>query len=479
MVSLRIVLSIALAVSGAVAIHPGKIITEDWLAAGTLRAGASKIDGTLPLGVPLAGFNHGKRRVPYWPIPEFKNYTTFMTGNEGAWNPTWCKALVIDNGAEQIAFATLDGIGSDENLNYEAYGIASTMGFNIPITNIIFSASHSHSGPGAVSADSLWSLAPATDLLVPEIRRKLATSIATSLVEAFHNLAPAKIDIGTGDLVGVTVNRRARISPYVQRDTIDPHLGVIRVDTAAGVPLATMWNFAIHGVCFGSDNLKFSSDIMGYASDVMEKQIGGIALFMNGDAGDIDPAPGMCKGMPSSFAGGPIIADAVQKIWKSLNPTNQVSIIANSVELDFGPTNLNATFQRFDNCTTGGPLDICGICSFIQCEFNPHLGSAWLENTPRFTGISFVINNVSSVIVSIPGEALVELGWWIRNDTLDLGYQQTLLAGYSNAHMGYFATPNEYDIGGYESQLTFWGIDTASKIRNGCKLAATSVLPTV
>jgi len=43
--------------------------------------------------------------------------------------------------------------------------------------------------------------------------------------------------------------------------------------------------------------------------------------------------------------------------------------------------------------------------------------------------------------------------------------------------MGYFATPNEYDIGGYESQLTFWGIGTAEKVRQGC-YSVTSPLST-
>jgi len=43
--------------------------------------------------------------------------------------------------------------------------------------------------------------------------------------------------------------------------------------------------------------------------------------------------------------------------------------------------------------------------------------------------------------------------------------------------MGYFATPREYDIGGYESQLTFWGIDTSNMIRSGCYKAASPLAP--
>jgi len=43
--------------------------------------------------------------------------------------------------------------------------------------------------------------------------------------------------------------------------------------------------------------------------------------------------------------------------------------------------------------------------------------------------------------------------------------------------MGYFTTPREYVIGGYESVLTFWGIDTADKIRDSAYLVAKSVRP--
>lgn len=45
--------------------------------------------------------------------------------------------------------------------------------------------------------------------------------------------------------------------------SIDPHLGLIKVDDVNDKPIATLWNFAIHGVCYGEDNMKFSSDIMG------------------------------------------------------------------------------------------------------------------------------------------------------------------------------------------------------------------------
>jgi len=431
-------------------------LQDDFLNASpsSFRAGVAKIDGSLPIGVPLAGLNHGARRVFDWPLMSFTEYTNWMTPSVGIMDPTWVKALILDNGITQIVHVTYDTIGSDGALNKMAYDIAASQGFPIPFENCVFSGSHSHSGPGAIAADFIWAVAPATDLLVPLLQRMLANSTANAMLEAYASLQPAMIDIGIGNLVGVTRNRRADISHYVKSTTIDPHLGIIRVDDAQGNPMATLWNFAIHGVCYGSNNLNISGDIMGRACEDIEDLVGGVALFVNADAGDIDPTPQSCSDAPA-FNGSSAIAAAVAKTRASLNPTSEgVLMQAYSYVVPFGPTDLNATLGRFDNCSSGGELDICTICSVIGCDANVHLYSAWIEQSPKFTAFSFVINGKSTVSVSIPGEALIELGWWIRNDTLDMGYNQTLLIGYSNAHMGYFATPNEYDIGGYESQLT-------------------------
>lgn len=58
-------------------------------------------------------------------------------------------------------------------------------------------------------------------------------------------MQPAQLDVGTSILRGVTHNRRTDVSPYVNYTSIDPNLGVIRVDTAEGKPLAIIWNYGI------------------------------------------------------------------------------------------------------------------------------------------------------------------------------------------------------------------------------------------
>ena len=48
--------------------------------AGTLQAGVAKVNGTLPIGVPLAGFNHGGRYVDSTLQPQhFTSYTNSST----------------------------------------------------------------------------------------------------------------------------------------------------------------------------------------------------------------------------------------------------------------------------------------------------------------------------------------------------------------------------------------------------------------
>jgi len=341
----------------------------------------------------------------------------------------------------------------------------------------MLSGSHTHSGPGAIAPEFLWTIAPATDVVVPELQFQLCQSIAKALVTAQANMQPATVDIGIGQLTGVTHNRRAGFSPYVNESSIDPNLGVIRIDKTNGQPLVTVWNYAIHGVCFDADNMWFSGDVMGSVNDFVESNIGGISMFLNGDAGDVNPIFDVACQNPPNFSGGSVIGKKITEVRTTLRPTSQVTIQAAQIQVNFGLTQTNLTLARIDNCTQGGPLDICTICSILDCDLNIEAGPAWVEEVPFFSAFSFLINGKNTVVVSIPGEALVQLGTEIRSDMSKLGFNQTILAGYSNAHMGYFCPPDEYVIGGYECILTLFGIDTANKVEESCVDVASRVSP--
>ena len=85
---------------------------------------------------------------------------------------------------------------------------------------------------------------------------------------------------------------------------------------------------------------------------------------------------------------------------------------------------------------------MCSICNIVKCDANLHLPSSWVETRPSFSAFSFFLQEKNVLLVTIPGEALVELGEQIRSDAADLGFTQTFLLGYSQNHLGYFATPS-------------------------------------
>lgn len=450
--------------------------------AGPLLVGVSKVDGSLPIGVPLAGYNHGARRVKNWPIPDPKDYTFWMTPSVGIMDPLWIRAVAIDDGqgGDATIILSIDAVGCDKHTFELGLQIAQSQGLKTPVNNIFMSASHSHSMPGATSPQRLWEVAPATDLNIPSLHEQLASSIAAAMVEAESSMRPALIALGDTQLRGVSRNRRARISPYVCSDSVDTQLGVIRIDDAAtGTSLATIWQFAIHGVCYGPSNLLASGDILGKASEYIEKLTdGAFAVYLQGAAGDADPANGACDNAPE-FAGAATMAQAVAQTREALKPKLSASIHVSvaSHYVDFGKTQMNLTLARIENCTSGGPLDICSICKVLDCDANLHLGPDWIDQVPRFVALRIDAAGEHNVIVTMPGEPLFELGNWVRADMGQLGFNRTYLSGYSNSHMGYFAPPDEYQVGGYESQLTLWGIDTALTVRSGVYGVASQLKP--
>ena len=123
---------------------------------------------------------------------------------------------------------------------------------------------------------------------------------------ASQNMAPARIGVGVGREDHVTMNRRLRMKDGTQwtirRSTpspadaevaglgpFDPQIGLLRVDTLDGKPLALVYNFAGHPYA-GVPDGGATADYPGFASRVIEAAWpGAVALFVQGAGGDVTP----------------------------------------------------------------------------------------------------------------------------------------------------------------------------------------------
>ncbi|MHC4393531.1 MAG: Ig-like domain-containing domain, partial [Planctomycetota bacterium] len=165
-----------------------------------LMAGAGVADLTPPVGVPVGGY--GSRRLPQnqWNFSP-QTWHTMFKPSTGVRDPIMAKAVVLDDGVDRIAIVTLDLIASDSRALDDVARKLAARGVQIDRDKIMTCASHTHSGPGAISELYFWMYA-ALDMYKPALFDQLTTGIAVSIERAVNNLQPAKLGLGLTQLSG-------------------------------------------------------------------------------------------------------------------------------------------------------------------------------------------------------------------------------------------------------------------------------------
>ncbi len=224
-----------------------------------------------PSEVATAAFKAGAARVDYTP-PAAKLPAGFL----GVLDQIYVRTLVVDNGRSRAALVAIDAGGIPTDL-YQKVSARAAREFNIPPAQLLLSATHTHSVPFRLEGN-----------IEDQIMQSLRTAIA--------RLEPARIFWGTGvsyinvnrDIVDPVTNRWWEGPNY--QGTSDKTVAVMRVETAAGKPIAVYANYAVHGVLTGTLD-KISGDIPGATSRYVEESLGGdaVALWTSGAAGDQNP----------------------------------------------------------------------------------------------------------------------------------------------------------------------------------------------
>ncbi len=206
-------------------------------------------------------------------------------------DPSYAKALVLKSGSTAVVIITVDAVAIGELGRIGDGFLASVRAQlqkdpGIPPTHVFASASHCHS---VVRTDS--------DVLAVRAVR-----------QAWASMVPVNAGAGRGREDRIMENRRLKMKDGSEVDIrqaysmppdedvagigpVDPEIGLLRLDRKDGKPLAVIYNFAAHpikGVPGGGN----TADIPGFASKAIEESLGGgaLAFFLQGCAGDINPA---------------------------------------------------------------------------------------------------------------------------------------------------------------------------------------------
>ena len=251
-------------------------------APGTLQAGVARRPVNPPLGTRQTGF-----RLFGNPVQAIESDLT-------------ATALVLSDGTTKVAVIAIDLsiVGIDLSLRglrpAQEMRVRVADALGIPVTHVLLNTSHAHSG---VALPDYMPDTPEQLALKERFRQVLIAGLVEAAVEADARLQPARLGCGWGESTIGVYRRETRdgrdVLGEVPDHPIDTSVGVIRVDDLEGDPIAVVFRYSCHPVTMGPLSAVVSSDFPGAARRVVETSIGGLALFLQGGGGNINPRAGM------------------------------------------------------------------------------------------------------------------------------------------------------------------------------------------
>ncbi len=403
----------------------------------------------------------------------------------GADMPMCATALVLSDGDQTVAIADVDAIGFDAEWTGKIMdAIAGLTGLTRHA--IRFSCTHTHSGPNTFR---LGNISEGLDMVLSYLDG-LPLRIAGAVWQAQQNLRPVRCAAGSGSCE-IGVNRRFHTPDggmAVGRNwegPVDPAVRVVRFDLLDETPLATIVHYSCHPTTMAWQTKLFTPDYPGVVRQVVEQQVGGTCLFLQGATGNVTPRRGFTGdarvyrrlghilGLEASrvalgietlhkrekFTGvlqsGAAIALYEDEPVESERPA--LRVCTRSIRMPLRkmepPEALETEAGRLRN-ELNRLRDQGAGEEEIRAATARATQSGWRAATARgYFGQEHVDWQMQGVrigpvaLLSVQGEPFVEIG-------LDIAarspFTHTLFSGYSNGAFGYIPTRQAFTEGGYE-----------------------------
>jgi len=332
------------------------------------------------------------------------------------------RALVLRKGQTTVAVVVLDVLGFPSVLGDRVRAKVD----RIPPENVLVAATHAHSAPccyafpdgrGGHTGDLKW-IQAACD------------RAAEAVNAAIDALQPVSLRIATGEAKGkIAYNHYAP-------DLYDRRMSVIQALGADGKAVATLVNYATHPEVLGPDVRLLSPDLVGPLCERVEQQAGGIALFVNGAQGGMitadnrrlnEPLPNPARTVwrdertwDECLRIGYLMADEALRIVKDAPPQADPALSCHSTNVRF-------------------PVDSDPLWNVVQHSplKYPH------DAASRTIGVRInLINLGDAQILTIPGEALPNIGFYLKRK---MRGRHNLLFGLTNDALGYMLTKVDFN----------------------------------
>ncbi len=324
------------------------------------------------------------------------------------------RALVLADDATKVAIVSADFLGFPSALGNKVR--AQVKG--IPPENILIGATHTHSAPDAYGFPD-GKGGTAADLKYLD---SVCARMAEAINEALAKAQPASLRIATGEAKG-----KIAYNYYADR-LYDPRCNVIQAIGADGKAFATLVNYAVHPEVIGAAQGICSPDLVGPLYERLLEKGGGIGIFMNGAQGGMVTADNRlpegreARDWAECVRIGALLADEALRIVQNAPEQKSPQLLceARSVSFPIDSKELRAVLAM-------SPLG---------------LGSKGATNVTTQVNL---VNVGNAQILTIPGEALPNIGFYLKRN---MRGEHNLLFGLCNDAFGYILT--RVDWGSFE-----------------------------
>jgi hypothetical protein len=239
---------------------------------------------SFPTGIPLAGYGtEGRRENPgrwLWNLV-LRRPNTFFKASRGELDPIRAKVFFLKNGSHQLLFVSIDTVAVDDRFYRD---LNEQIQRSLGDTNVIVSATHTHSGPGALSRSWYFQIL-ASDRYQNRIYRSLLSQVLSLSRRAFETAQPAYLVTLSQTIKNVQRNRRGHV------DGFDPEARLLVARTPQGEILGGILNFGVHPITLDDQNQKLSADLSGEIERALEVRYDSKGAFqmIQSIAGDVSP----------------------------------------------------------------------------------------------------------------------------------------------------------------------------------------------
>ena len=428
------------------------------------KAGADRTIITPPHGIYLVGFaarSGGARDVH-----------TDLTAT----------TLILDDGNEKLVLISLDLLALNwETVDAIKAGITARLG--ISAKNIRLFCSHTHSGPVAwppykpsikdkakyylsrlmlyveepLSTKGIMTNALYCDWLVKSVTASAARAAANPVkAEISHGRAECSIGINRRELLPdgtITIGHR-------KDGIVDKDVDIVQISSRRK-PFVTIVNYACHACVLGEDSYVISADWPGAMRSKVEKELGGLCMFIQGACANINPdVEWSDDNRPDVERLGGVVAKAVIEAAGKLKKIRPSPLSASTVEVKAyvvvpaGMERLSVKKIYRTMLKKGAAMLMEGmvipefmIDPFLEVRY-PWKGILFRDENGYFTPIQTGVLRIGDIaIASVAMETFTETGIETKKASPS---PITLFAGYTDGMTGYLPTAEEIPLGGYE-----------------------------